>query len=591
MTEQDFHKTICSCSPLPVCIVDDTGRVTAANPQIKTVLPYNASGSREIFSLTGMKINVFKQAAEENRELTFEKNDKIHVVTVKKLQDLFQSGEAEYILYFRDITESERLKVKHEKEQLCAAMIRIDNYDELSRLTPDENRQSLSAMVDKAIREWASRYEAAVVRESNSKYDLFFRHEHLQDMEDHRFEILDTVRDLETGADFPATLSIGVADMSASPVKVTEAAGEAMELAMGRGGDQAVVKAGDRLDYYGGMLEPVERGNKGKSRIIYYALTPIITAASNVIIMGHKNPDMDCFGAALGIRRLVCGLGREDVYIVLNEYDETMDEIIALAKEKGEYKFITSDEALALVNKRSLVFMLDNHRPLRAECPRLLEAGCNVVVIDHHRRASDAFANTVLSYTEPYVSSTCELVTEMLQFADAKKTIRKLEAEALLGGMTLDTNRFAVKTGVRTFEAASWLRRAGADTTAVKRFFQTDKDTFALRALGTARAEYLPNGTAVSICDSGRADAQVINSQVADELLTVKGIRASFVAGRNARGQTVVSARSLGDINVQRIMEKMGGGGHLTTAGTQLDITPAEAIEKIKELMEETVED
>lgn len=300
--------------------------------------------------------------------------------------------------------------------------------------------------------------------------------------------------------------------------------------------------------------------------------------------MGHRYPDMDAFGACLGMHRLTKEFSK-DTYIIVNEYNDTLSEIYDQAKESDMYKIVNTERALEVMNDKSLVVLLDTHRMVLVEAPEVIEKAKNLVLIDHHRRTSDAIEAT-LTYMEPYASSTCELVTEMLQFANAKKTITKLEAEALLGGMTVDTNRFAVQTGVRTFEAASWLKRAGADTTAVKRFFRIDTDTFRLRAIAIANANINEKGVATAVQNIPHTDAAIIDSQVADELLTVKGVRVSFVAGIDNTGRTVISARSLGDVNVQCVMEHFGGGGHLTTAGAQVCMTPEEAIDKILEIVD-----
>ena len=389
--------------------------------------------------------------------------------------------------------------------------------------------------------------------------------------------------EIETKADFPASLSIGLGIGGKNILETEEFAVTALELALGRGGDQAVVKDGGRIQYYGGKNQTVEKGNKGKSRIVGHALKQLIEQSNRVLIMGHKGADMDAFGSSLGIYRM-CALSGTEAHIVIDEVNDSLHAIFTQAKAADNYSFITTQRAEKLITRETLLIVLDTHRPSYLERPELLETAERIVVIDHHRKAEDSIENTALSYIESYASSTAELVTEMLQYAGGKKTLIKLEAEALLAGMYIDTNRFAVKTGVRTFEAAAWLRRSGADTTEVKRFFQTDLEDFRVRAKCIAAAEFYDNGFAVSVCEGNNQDAQVINSQVADELLNIKGIKASFVAGRNDKGVTCVSARSLGDVNVQLIMEKLGGGGHLTTAGTQVECSPEEVINEIKKM-------
>ena len=304
------------------------------------------------------------------------------------------------------------------------------------------------------------------------------------------------------------SLSIGIGICGKNLIETEEYANAALDLALGRGGDQAVIKQGSKVEYYGGKLQTVEKGNKGKSRVVAHALKQLIDQSKRVVIMGHANPDMDAFGSALGIYRMCMTIGR-DAYIVINNVNESLQVIYQQAKATENYQFINNKKAEAITDKDTLVVLLDTHRPSYSENARLLELTDRIVVIDHHRRAEDCVAAPTLSYIESYASSTAELVSEILQYAAPKKTLVKLEAEALLAGMTVDTNRFAVKTGVRTFEAAAWLRRAGADTAEVKRFFQTDMEAFKVRARCIAAADFHEEGIATSICDGWNENAQV----------------------------------------------------------------------------------
>ena len=377
---------------------------------------------------------------------------------------------------------------------------------------------------------------------------------------------------------------MGVAIDGDSIRETSALADAAIDLALGRGGDQAVVQLGGKLEYFGGKLQRVEKGTKGKSRVVAHALKRLFEQADRVMVMGHRNPDMDAFGSALGMYR-VCQMNGVNCAIVLDEVNESLQVIYRNALEQGDYIILKKKRALELVDDKTLLIVLDTHRPSYVECPELLTKTDKIAVIDHHRRAADAIPNPALSYIEPYASSTAELVTELLQYSGPRKQLKKIEAEGLLAGMTVDTNRFAVKTGVRTFEAAAWLRRAGADTTVVKRLFQSSLSTFRARAKAIASAEITDDGIATSLLEGFNPEAQIINSQVADELLNVRGVRASFVAGRDETGQTVVSGRSLGLINVQVIMEKLGGGGHLTTAGARVEDAPEEVIEMIRNIL------
>jgi len=575
-----IEKLLCVCCPLPLCIIDSNGKVSRTNEKIGDVFLYDGVSGADIFVLTGIKHQEFAEAAAEGKPLMLSRNEKDF-----RIQASFVgNGEtASIALYFIDITNHEKLKVLHTNEQICMAVINIDNYDELIAGTGEEGELTLANEINKVIRAWAARYDASITKHKEDRYFVLFKYKHYAAMVESKFSVLDEVRAIQTDADFPVTLSIGIGLFGKTPAETDQYAADALEIALGRGGDQVVVKNIANFEYYGGKNQTVEKRNKGKSRVIAHALRQFINQSSRVIIMGHRNPDMDCFGAALGISRVAATV-KKDAYIVINGFNEALASIYQAAKETEDYNFITSEKAMSLADEKTLVIVLDTHRPGMVECPELLDAE-KLVVIDHHRKAADAITGTIMAYMEPYASSTCELVTEILQYILEKKTITKMDADALLAGITVDTNRFAVKTGVRTFEAASWLRRNGADTASVKRYFQSNLETFQARAKSIANAEFLEGGVAMSVCQGDSPNASIINSQVADELLTIQGIRATFVAGRNHLGQTVVSARSLGEVNVQLIMEKLGGGGHLNTAGAQVKESPEEILEKIKEII------
>ncbi len=584
MNETKFEALMSSYILQPVCVVNRKGKIVFANQHMDEVFVYAGIEDADFFALTGIKTaDLFEEIETNHTQLhILERNGKQFKLVTKMVGE---EEEAKLFVYFFDVTNYENLKDRYNNEKICVCKINIDNYDELIASTSANNQMSVPTEVDKLIRQWAQKMNGSINKLSNSQYIMHIESGHVEKMIESKFDILDTVRGIETEADFPVSLSIGIGTGGKTLMATDEYATAALDLALGRGGDQAVVKWVNKVEYYGGKMQTVEKGNKGKSRVVAHALKQLIEQSKKVIIMGHVNPDMDCFGAALGIHRLCAMSGRES-YILINEVNDSLERIYRQAKETQNYQFINNKKAESLIDKDTLVVLVDTHRPSYAENGELLTMTDKIVVIDHHRRAEDSVENPTLSYIESYASSTSELISEILQYAAPKKTLIKLEAEALLGGITIDTNRFAVKTGVRTFEAAAWLRRAGADTTEVKRFFQTDLDSFKVRAKAIAAADFREDGIAVSVCEGCNEEAQVINSQVADELLTIKSIKASFVAGRTIKGETVISARSLGEINVQVIMEKLGGGGHLTTAGAQVSCTPEEAIEKILEIIQ-----
>lgn len=578
-----IEKLLSTYSPVPLCIISSQGKISRANAKISEVFIYDGIQDADLFALTGIKYTTLVEATEEGKPLTISRNEKVFNIK----SSFIGQGETAFIaMYFFDITEHEDLKKRYKNERVCMALVNVDNFDELTSASGEENQIVVASEIDKMIRLWSTKMYASITRYKEHLYFLSFEYAQYEELIRTKFSILDEVREIETDTDFPVTLSIGVGLAGESLAEIEQYATDALDLALGRGGDQAVVKAGNKISYFGGKTQAVEKRNKGKSRVIAHALKQLIDQSSNVMIMGHKNPDMDSFGSAIGIYKVASSLNKE-AHIIINEYNDALSIIYEAAKATDEYSFINSEKAVSMSNDGTLVVVVDTHRPSLVDCPELLSQDRKVIVIDHHRKAEESIESPILTYMEPYASSASELVTEIVQYSGGKKTLSKMDAEALLAGITIDTNRFAVKTGVRTFEAASWLRRSGADTATVKRYFQTDMDSFKIRARCIANAEFIEGNIAMSVCQGQNANAQIVNSQVADELLTVQGIQASFVAGTDDQGQTVVSARSLGDINVQIVMERIGGGGHLNTAGAQVDTSPEETLEQLKEILKE----
>lgn len=577
-----IEKLLAHYAIVPTCIIDAEGKVTKANKKIADVFKYDGITGGNIFALTGIKLPDIIEAAKEGTFLVLKRNNK----AFKILAGFIGEGEAASVmLYFVDITSFENLKEMYNDDKPCVAIVNVDNFDELMASAGVGRELQLSTEIDKLIRGWIGKLDAAATRYRDHQYQVILTHKKYESLVNHKFAILDEAREIETDADFPVTLSIGIGVGGKTLAESEKYAEDALDLALGRGGDQAVVKNVRSFEYYGGKSESVEKGYKGKSRIIAHALKTVMTQSSKVFIMGHKNPDMDSFGAALGIYRIARSVDRE-TFVVLNSYNDTMTDIVSDAKQTGDYEFISTEKAMSLADENSLAVVVDTHRPSLVESIELIEKIGRTVVIDHHRMAEDALPNLILSYMESYASSASELVTEVVQYACEKRVLAKMEADALLAGIMVDTNRFAVKAGVRTFEAASWLRRAGADLVKVRRYFQADAESLRVKAMCLANAQFYEGGIAMSVCPGINLNSQIINSQVADELLTIKGIKASFVAGQNENGRTVVSARSLGDVNVQRVMEKFGGGGHLNTAGAQVDVPPEEILELIRKALE-----
>lgn len=581
------EKLLTAYVPFPMCIINEQGKVIKASKKIADVFKYDSIKDADIFALTSIKPSEFFAEDFNSKSLTIDKNEKKFNLQVQIIDFAVEKHVA---VYFFDITKLTEIEDKYKEEKPCIAIINVDNYDELAASTAEEKKLTLNTDIDKMIRQLAAKGNAVIVRYKANLYMMIMEKTYLKKLVEAKFSILDDIRSIETEADFPVTLSIGIGADGENFVKTEEFALSALDLALGRGGDQAVLKTKQVLEYFGGKMQTVEKGNKGKSRIIAHAVQQLMDEANRVVIMGHRNPDMDAFGAAIGMYRFAKLRGK-DAYIVINNYYDTLSYVYNQVKATEQYQMINTEKALTLVDRNTLVIVVDTHRPSLVESKELLELTQKIVVIDHHRKAEEYIEGAILYYMEPYASSTCELVTEMLQYSGEKKTIVKLEAEVLLAGISMDTNRFAIKTGVRTFEAASWLKRSGADTAIVKKFFQTDIDAFKLKASCIANAKVDENGMAYSVSSEVHPDIQVINAQAADELLTIKNVKASFVAGKNEAGRTIVSARSFGDLNVQTIMEKLGGGGHLTTAGAQVDESPEEALEKIRQITEAIFEE
>ena len=579
-------------SPLPMCIVNAQGKVTRASKKIAEVFKYDGIVDYDVFALTGIKMPEFVEAAAKGTPLFIQRNDKTFRIGCDFLggndgEEEDASADASIILHFTDITAYEALKERYKDDRVYMMLVNVDNFDEIISGSSDDSDSNVRVNIDKLIRSWAASMEAMIVRYRDNMYELVITHRNYEELIEDKFSILDKAREIESPTDFPVTLSIGLGIGEDSLVKLDDYAQEALDMALGRGGDQAVIKDGSSFEYYGGRTQSVEKSNKGKSRIIGHALATLMDQSSRIFVMGHKNPDMDCFAAAIGVSRLAKSVGK-DAYILLSEYNETMIDMVADAKKTGEYEFVTGERALELVEENSLVVVVDTHRRMLVESADLIDRVERLAIIDHHRKAEDAFTNPTLSYLESYASSASELVAEILQYRVDKKALSNYEADALMAGIMLDTNRFAVKAGVRTFEAASWLRRAGADLSRVRTYFQESPESFINRANGIVNAKIMEGGIAMSICSGHSINTQIVNSQVADELLTIKGTVASFVAGRNEEGQTVVSARSLGDMNVQTIMEHFGGGGHMNTAGTKTDLAPEEILAQIEEYIKTT---
>jgi len=449
-------------------------------------------------------------------------------------------------------------------------------------------RASISGEIEKKLDTFAKRMNGIALKYLDDRYILFFENKHLENLETKRFDILEDVKDLKAENGDYFTLSIGIGINAKTISQQYDYARGALDIALGRGGDQAVVKSSGKVKYYGGKSRAVEKRTKVKARMISYALRQIISQSSNVVITGHKVGDMDSFGASMGIFAIAKGMNRK-AHIVLNDINPALDNIYERAKseESDEYinSIVNTETAKKFMKEDTVVVMVDTHKPSFTEAAEIVAESEKVVMIDHHRRGEEYIENPLLDYLEPYASSTSELITEIIHYMDDLVKLSKFEAEALMAGIMVDTYNFTFKTGVRTFEAASYLRRAGADTVSVKKLFSDDIKIWKLKSDIINRAEIVFDNIAISHLDEMVEEGVLIASQSATELLSVKGVEASFVLVKK-EDETHISGRSIGDISVHIILEQLGGGGHLTSAGAQLQ---EKTIEEAKEMLKKAI--
>lgn len=564
--------------PIPSCVVGVDGNILKANAFMKNVFVYEDIVGANFFALTGVRRDDLMRANSE--EIVIERNNRKF-----KLWTNENPKETEEIaVLFDETTARESFRIKLESDRAVIIYINIDNYDELIASTSDDGRRAIPAQIDGIVRKWGASFDSPVISTSEERYVMYTSYGRLVKMSEESFNVLDEVRKIETKGDFPASISIGAGVSDISLIESTELAEAALELAIGRGGDQAVIKTDDGTKYFGGTLQAIEKSNRGKARVIAHAMRAMINDADKILIMGHAWPDMDAFGAAIGASCICKYLGK-DSYIVIDKHNDALDTIYNQAQDTGDYNIIKQERALRMVTPDTLLIIVDTNRPGLVESYELVTACEARIIIDHHRMTEDSFKNASIAYIESYASSASELMAELLQNFSQKRFINKFEAESLLAGIMVDTNNFSGRTGVRTFEAAAWLKRAGADATEVKRFFQMEQSDFKSKASAIAHADFTDYGVAYAETRGHTGNTQIINAQVADELLMVKGVRATFVLGTNEKEQTIISARSLGDINVQTIMEKFGGGGHLTSAATQVN----EPMEYVQEQLRKIV--
>jgi c-di-AMP phosphodiesterase-like protein len=515
---------------------------------------------------------------------------KISMETVLETTSIMsEESEKNYIiaLYLFDRTEiNSYIKVNRE-QRLVTGLIYLDNYEESLESVEEVRRSLLTALIDRKINKYISGMDGIVKKLEKDKYFVVMKQKCLDSLQSNKFSLLEEVKTVNIGNEMAVTLSIGFGVNGTTYAQNYAFARTAIDLALGRGGDQAVVKENDKIYYYGGKAKQVEKNTRVKARVKAHALRELMENNDKIIVMGHKIGDVDSFGSSIGIYRAAKFLNKK-AYIVINDITTSVRPLLECFVNNPDYDeemFVTSNEALELADNNTVVIVVDVNRPSYTECEDLLKKVRTIVVLDHHRQGTESIENAVLSYVEPYASSACEMVAEVLQYFDESIKIKGVEADCLYAGIMIDTNNFMSKTGVRTFEAAAFLRRCGADVSRVRKLFRDDMVTYKARAEAVRHAEVYRE-FAISVCPSaGLESPTVVGAQAANELLNIIGVRASIVL-TEFNDKIYVSARSIDEINVQLIMEKLGGGGHLNIAGAQLECGLEEAKSIIKEILD-----
>ena len=575
-------KTTLINSPFPLAIVETNGNVIWKSEKFVTEFENLNINMNEYLSeiVKGIKLTI--ENADENKQEkvrgTIDTNIKIENRIYKVLGSYVKSHKAhqkeeEYttILYFIDETYLKKLEQKEEDSDICVGILMIDNYEEISQRISSEIKPQLIAKMEKYIYDWAAKYKSLIVKSDRDTFFCIMEQKYLKEAEADKFNILDEVKDIDVPDITQPTLSIGFSDDGKSNAEKAESARTVIDIALGRGGDQAIVKMDGRYQFFGGRTQEVEKRTRVKARIVSHALKELISEADNVLLMGHSNGDMDSIGSSMGLYRLIKTLGKE-AKIVNETTGIGLDKFLRAAKKADEYTecFISKQEALDSIRPNTLLIVTDTHKKSYVEVPELLEKVNKIVVIDHHRRSTDYIENAILTFHEVYASSTSELVTEILEYSQLDIELTQIEVEALYAGIMLDTKNFTFKTGVRTFEAAAYLRKCGVDIIKVKKWFQSDLKTYQVISEIVSKSEIVNDSIAISTYENDDQNANIIAAKAADELLTIGGINASFVLGKTG-SKIYISGRSIGGINVQLILEKLGGGGHITLAGAQLE--------------------
>lgn len=591
---------------IPYALVDYNAKFLWVNEQFTEVTGKDKKYHKSVMTVFPTLTKELLQRSEPVESINLTYNDRYYRVALKRIYfdamthdstivSLDESNEYLTAMYLFDETELNRYIRENEEQRLVAGLVYIDNYDEALDSIEDVKRSLLVALIDRKVNKYFTEIDALVRKIENDKYFVVFKNQYLGKLREDRFSIIEDVKTVKVGNEMAVTLSIGIGVGGDSYTKNYEYARMAIDLALGRGGDQVVVRDNEDVTYYGGKTnKQVERNNRVKARVKAHALREVIESREHVIIMGHSISDVDSLGAAIGVYCAARVLGKK-AQIVLNEVTSSLRPLVeGFSEEKGYPAdlFIKSEEAILLTNRNTLVMVVDVNRSSYTECPELLKRTDTVCVFDHHRQSSEVIENPVLSYVEPYASSACEMIAEVLQYFSENIKLEPHEADCIYAGILIDTNNFMTKTGVRTFEAAAYLRRAGAEVTRVRKMLRNDMAAYKARAEAVRHAEVYRGAFAISVCPADNVESPtIVGAQAANELLNIVGIKASFVL-TEYQGKIYVSSRSIDEINVQLIMERLGGGGHLNVAGAQLtDCSVLQAKHIIQDTIDEMLKE
>ena len=591
---------------VPYALLMEDGRILWVNDEFNAIFEGEGKVSGSLAKyIPEINRSLFPKEEDQKvqREVRYEDREylaELRKISVKGFSDSEQlmemPKEQEYFIavHMQDVTERNEYIRANEEQRLVAGMLYIDNYDEVIESVEEVRQSLLLALIDRKINQYFMKVNGIVKKVETDKYFVVVKKKDFKKLEEDRFSLLEDVKSVSVGNKIPATLSMGLGLSSDSYSQSYNYARVAIDQALARGGDQAVIKDCNGITYYGGKREMSYKNTRVKARVKAEALREYMMTSGNILVMGHTMTDVDSLGAAIGIYRAAEAIGKK-AHIVLNKPTNSIRSVYEDYINNPDYPedmFISSSEAKDLMNNNSMVIVVDTNRPQMTECPELLQMTKTIVVLDHHRQSSDNIDNAMLSYIEPYASSACEMVSEILQYIDEDVKIPPLEASSMYAGMMIDTNNFTNRTGVRTFEAAAFLRRCGADIPYVRKIFRDDMDSYRAKASIISNAEVYRQQFAIARGQNLRVDSPtIIGAQAANELLDIEGIRASFVL-TVYQGRIYVSARSIDEVNVQIIMERLGGGGHMNASGTQFDHTNMEeAVNCVKAQIDRMIEE